>query len=138
MKFYKVILLFIFQRRQLLAKMKNKKIFKFLGESKAVIVDQKDILNQKTKKQYLILGFEKTVIIIEKASTSILRTIFPNKNNIATFYISESIHTDQMISLDSTFLEEIQSFNDKFIIIKQPKEINEIWSIIVSCISGYL
>lgn len=118
--------------------MKNKKIFKFLGESKAVIVDQKDILNQKTKKQYLILGFEKTVIIIEKASTSILRTIFPNKNNIATFYISESIHTDQMISLDSTFLEEIQSFNDKFIIIKQPKEINEIWSIIVSCISGYL
>ncbi|KAK8842960.1 hypothetical protein M9Y10_025826 [Tritrichomonas musculus] len=109
---------------------KEKKIVDNLKISKAVVIDRKQKLNEYTNKDCVIIGFEKTIIISEQPLLKILDDI-------------ELIHYIPIIGIDTnknpaTFQEEIKNFNSNLKMKNTTRQINEVWSIVVPSISGYL
>ena len=52
-------------------KKKDKKIIQNIKESQVIIISQNEKLNNRDNKEYLIVGFEQTLIILERSTTSI-------------------------------------------------------------------
>lgn len=122
----------------------SQEIFQNFKESKDIIVNAY-CSNQETS---YIIGFKKTIIIIDQLSLSVLHNLFSTASDLNIHFLKNEKNTfdkhikiDYQYSLcDNIFDEEIDSFNSKLMIYK-PKlsyNIKEFLSFISSCISGYL
>lgn len=123
------------------------KIDQNLNDSKIIIITQNEKFNQETKEQHLIVGFEKTLIIIKNTSMSFLNMLLSANSNLfvcflsnaKSIFIKNSIEIkNREIEVDSTFEEEIKCLSKSFIPYKATKSFKNVWKIIVQCISAYL
>lgn len=128
-----------------ISKEKKLQISNSIKKSKIIIFDAKKSLNKQTNKNYLIIGFKKTIIIhdISSASSAFLHFILSINPNICASFLSNTKNIIQQIIhfqnneifIELQKLEEIQSLNKAFQ-IKSP--INKLWSLITPTISCYL
>lgn len=93
---------------------------------------------------YIVIGFKKTIIKIEKSIFSILQPLLSFNPNINICFLSKidgiKINNNlQIIDNDDNFITEIESFNDEiFLSNTSDSQIHKIWKFIRPCISGYL
>lgn len=125
----------------------NQKIIQNIKESKVIIFSQDERLNEGTANKYLILGFEKTLIILDQSTTSIsfINKLVSINSKMSVCFLSDTKNIvkekieicNQEIESDEIFQDEIKNFyNDCQIISK--KAMGEAYSIIYPCILGYL
>lgn len=123
------------------------KLFKSLLYSPIIIISQDDDLNRNTQDKYLIIAYEKTIIILKQSKISFLHAIlYYNTDKLACFLgeaeknIIDLVSLDKiknrLIKTDDLFLYEIEKFTSKINIKK--KQFYRIWKIIAPCITGYL
>ena len=123
----------------------KQKILENIKKTKVIIIDQSELLNENTNKKYIIIGFEKTLIILEQSST-FLQILFSTNIAMLICFLSNTKaiiekkikFENPEIQIDSNFMSEIESLNNCFHIYKTNKTINLFWSQIIPCISGYL
>ena len=125
----------------------ERKIIQNIKESQIIIFSQSEGLNEETENKYLILGFEKTLIILDQstASISFLLKLVSINSEISVCFLNDTkkilkekieIH-NQEIEPDGIFQEEIINFKNNCSIISNQTMI-KIYSIICPCILGYL
>ncbi|KAK8854151.1 hypothetical protein M9Y10_016708 [Tritrichomonas musculus] len=125
----------------------KQKIIQNIKESQLIIFSQSDRLKEGTENKYLILGFEKTLIILDQSATSIsfLFKLVSINSEISVCFLSNTnnfvkekieIH-NQEIEADEIFQEEIINFKNNCSIISNQTMI-KIYSIICPSILGYL
>ncbi|KAK8836972.1 hypothetical protein M9Y10_037008 [Tritrichomonas musculus] len=134
---------FLFFEGDIPNKEELQKITKNIRESKIIVFDQKEKLNEETNKKNLIIGFEKTIIIHELSSKSseFLQYILSINEKLSVIFLSETkVIIEQIISIrnkeifpDIDILEEMQSLTRAFKIRN-----NNFWSLIIPSISCYL
>lgn len=121
-------------------------IQKSINDSKITIVDQSKKLNHEIKNQAFILGFEKTIIILQQSEISFLEDILIKNPQISICFLpdtKEIIHQKMNIQnheiiADPIFKEEIKNLSTELILCKSSKIIKDILFCIAPCISGYL
>ncbi|KAK8872166.1 hypothetical protein M9Y10_007928 [Tritrichomonas musculus] len=116
------------------------KITQNISNSQLIVIDQNHEFNEIAKKQYLIVGFEKTLIILEKSlkTESYLSELLSNNSNIPICNLSNSKLSsikNLEIPVDSIFIDEIQSFEKCFTELHEKCLISQL---IAPCICGYL
>lgn len=103
-----------------------------ISQSKLAIIDENEQIIFE-KKEYLILGLEKTIIILEKPSDSIHDVLLQIKKDLPIYFLKENNNSD------NTFAEEIESMNIELRkIIQRKSKFYRLWSMIVPYISFYL
>ena len=122
-------------------------IFKKFNESKLIIINHHEEINNDLKTFYFIICFENTILIIDKSSSSFIHRLFSSKTNLNILFLTvEKDIFDQYIKIQYNEIElseylkkEIISFN-KYIDFskKEKKKFKNLWDNIQSCISGYL
>ena len=120
-------------------------IFRNVKESKLIIINSYNEPNNDTHKKYFIIGFEKTIIIIEQTSILFLQPLFNDDLKIPLYFLSDSetafkeyINFSYKTIKDPYFEEEISNFNKNLIVQPMKPSFCKIIKIISSCISGYL
>ena len=87
-----------------------------IQNSKVIIIDKNDLLNEKNKDKYLILCFEQTLIILKQSMISAVYTLLSNNLNLSVCFLKNTneIFTEQIenpkIEYDENFIKEIESF----------------------------
>ena len=128
--------------------MPNENIFQNLEKSKIVIISQVKEHNNIPNKQYFIIGFNQTIIIVEQNSLFFLNSLFTASSNlkICFFENSKDLFITQIkinfqeVNITPIFEEEIYNFNQIISsgkIITQ-KSLGKMWKVISPCILGYL
>ena len=111
--------------------------------SKAIIINKYQNENQASNKKYFIIGFEKTIIIIDQFTSFFLKQVLSLNKNLSILFLFdansilkeiEQIKFSQ-IKLNENLIEEIHNFNSKFS-FKEPS-IRSFFRNIISCITGY-
>lgn len=122
------------------------KILSNIKESKAIIINQSDELNQKASAKYFFIGFQKTILLIQQSSIHILEPLF---SNVYDLYIIFFSNTKELFDLNThiryteiqaypLFLNYMEIINEQLKIISNRKPfIKRIWKYIKPCISGY-
>ena len=120
-------------------------INKNIKESKVMIIDE--IINQDDER-YLILCFEKTIMIVEHSiaiehilrnnSFSISNLSFCFLNDTKSIFEGKITHVHREIAIDCLFLEEIESLKEGLWIYTTDKSMSYIWSFLIPSISAYL
>ena len=121
----------------------KQKIFQNVKKSKIIIIDQNDKFNKETNQQYLIICFEKTLIILDHSST-FLQDILSTNFNLSVCFLSNTNTIIQEkyeiknkeIKPDSDFLDEIRNLSLE--LLKTTQKISKFWQFFVRCLSGYL
>ena len=121
----------------------NKKIYSNIDQSKILIIDQYQEAKQNENLSYIILGFEKTIIIIKHFSLPFLQDLLSRNKKLSFCFLSDSkaIFSQAIsksyneIENSKEFLEEISVFSQNINLFKFK---NHIIRSIKSCISGYL
>ena len=116
----------------------NKQIFKNIKESKIILVNQIE--------QYFIIGFKKTIILIEQSTLNYLKNLLLFKEELKIIFLSNSKETfESFIQIPYTesifdFFLISKTIEEEFEIINGPKKdwIYKIWQVIRPCISNYL
>lgn len=114
-------------------------------DSKIMIIDYNENLNQICQDQLFILSFQKTLIIIDQLSFSSLQSLFLSKPHLLICFLSNSKEVfDQQFKIDYEFQEidskllyEINNFN-QYLTFPGSNKKTKIWNIIKSSISCYL
>ncbi|KAK8895451.1 hypothetical protein M9Y10_023915 [Tritrichomonas musculus] len=129
-----------------LEKKKDKKIIQNIKESQVITTSQNEKLNNRDNKEYLIVGFEQTLIILECSTTSISflqQILFDNPDinicflqNTKALLIEVVEIKNQEIEADERFIEEIKRFTSICCITSENK-IKQVWSIISPVILGH-
>ena len=113
----------------------NKIIFENIKESNFALINQYkgNNLNQ-IEKTYIIIGFKKTIIIIEKSIFSMLHPIFLTNKNLIFCSISkiDDIHFTQINEINSQMKNEMDILNRYFSIHPTyEKDIIKTWKAII-------
>lgn len=97
-----------------------------IKNSKLIIVDQNEKLNNESNDKYLIIGFDKTKIILQQSSISFLCRILACNPSLSICFLSNTKEIVQQstlikirnheIKIDANFSEEIKSFTNDFIL----------------------
>ncbi|KAK8880701.1 hypothetical protein M9Y10_003387 [Tritrichomonas musculus] len=123
------------------------KILSNIRESKTIIINQNNKLNQKASANYFFIGFQKTVLLIQQSSLHLLDPLFSNACDLNIIFLSD---TKELFNLNShirynetqiysSFYNDIEIFNKQLKIITNKKSFTKkIWKYIKPCISGYL
>ena len=108
-----------------------------IKESKLMIISQYEKNNEEN---YLILGFEKTLIFFEQSSIAFFHDLLSINNKIPVcFLVNKMVEVkNPEINPNPYFLDEIKAFKQQFLIPKSTKDTQKLYSDIVTCISGYL
>ena len=117
-----------------------------IKKSKVIVIDMIEEYNE--AKRYLILGFEKTLLIheIDSSSFSFLHDILSINSNMPTCFLSNAKKIfsemneiqNQVIEIDENFNEEINILKSSLQCRKTKNPNNRIWPLVIPCISGYL
>ena len=121
-------------------------IYDNIKKSKFITIDQNKLLNQKTNDKYYIIGFEKTIIILNESSLYFLQALLTINSELSVCFLSNDIIINNEniqiqnpeIENNQNFKVEIDNFSDKMKLYKKYKFMYKIWSIISRCISAYL
>ncbi|KAK8836224.1 hypothetical protein M9Y10_039856 [Tritrichomonas musculus] len=139
---------FIISKTAFLNEHQKKIVMENIESSKIIIFDE--ILNSddEVNENYLILCFEKTIMILEKSTALeyIMQNNFFSIPNLSFCFLkkSKSIFDGKVtdgfreIPINSIFLEEIESLNEGLWIYTTEKSMNYIWSLLIPSISAYL
>ena len=125
----------------------NKYLYENINKSKFVLFKQYKETTPNDK-AYFIVGFQKTIIIIEQSFFSILMTLFLTNRNLIYCFLTKIDDfnfdfVDKCYIIDETnnnqFQNEILYFKNQLILSPiYGKDMNNFWQIIIPCISGYL
>ena len=134
---------------ELLSTDKNQIIFQNVKDSNVIVIDYHEEKTPKADDDHFIIGFKKTIIIINQSKLSNIKNIFTNNQQIEFVFMSKNAKNafDQSIDLkykeatnlgdEKNFKVEIVSFNQN-LRNRKKYSYSEIWEIIYPCISGYL
>ncbi|KAK8891518.1 hypothetical protein M9Y10_028730 [Tritrichomonas musculus] len=122
-----------------------KKINLSITNSMIIMIDQSKELDSETNERYIILGFEKTIILLKISMLPVLQHILivnpqlkicflSNTNNLIKSMIEIKNHE---VVVNDEFNIEIHSFEEEFRLIGMEKQ-RKIWLFIRKCISAYL
>ena len=129
---------------------KKEDIFQKIKESNFIMLNQYINQNEKQKQDqlaYIIIGFKKTIIIVEKSSFSMLHPLLSSNPNINICFLSKISGIDITFNNksklyeygDQFFKTEITNFNEELLLSNSSDEkMKKIWRYISPCISGYL
>ena len=133
-------------------------IIQNLKYSKVLIISQLEYNDERKSQKYLLIGFEKILMIFDYSSISLLYDLLAMNQDLSVYFISNnSIHkkmsekNDEISTIydnlknncevneaDDVFLEEIKSLSSSFYLLKRMIHIKPIWRLIVPIISAYL
>ena len=124
----------------------DEKIKQNIKNSKIITIDQSEILNKEMNQRYFIVGFEKTLILLEQSLLFYLSTLISENTELFICFLSNtkdiiinSININQKeIEVDSTLIDEMKSFKENLKTFKLTGLMKQIWPIILQCISAYL
>ena len=114
--------------------------------SKVIIIDQSENLNKQMGTNSFIVGFEKTIIILEQLSLPFLQSILSSNSNLQVCFLSNTKKLiDPIISIknneiknDNIFDDRVKSLKNSMNLFKITQNEKLIWSCISKCISCYL
>lgn len=119
-----------------------KEIFMHKEDPKVIIIDEYE---EEFKNKYFIICFDYKVIIFQIKSkdepeTSNLNDIFRNIKDYKQYFIGKYKNNllNEISEEDFIFSREIQKFSIECTIEFEKESINNIWSMIVDCLSGFL
>lgn len=117
-----------------------------IKDSNIIIINQ--YVERSTNNAFFIIGFRKTIIVINDTQVMILfmKLISSKNKEIAIYYfynVENSLNYFQelenpKIKCTPNFQDEIISFNNNFEINSSFKQVIQVWNIIRPCITGYL
>lgn len=121
-------------------------IYQNFEKSKIVIINQYEDKYSKTKAKYFLIGFEKTIIIINQSSSDFIQSLLMNNSELNICFISntKSVFDDKFrieyteIEYETTFKNEISVFQNLSLIDSHDLDRIQIWKCIQHCIFGYL
>lgn len=117
-------------------------LYQNINESNFILINQYEEQNQKYT--YIIIGFKRTIIVIEKSLLSILEPLFSTKTNLNICLLTEindlNMKSNWNIIENNQFPEEETMKLSKKLILQNAcsKEFKKLWECIKPCISGYL
>lgn len=128
------------------------KIYQNINKSKVVIIDPCTKLNQQTSQKYYLVGFEKTIILLNENSLPFLQILLSSNPKISNCFltdkdeyeyegISRKIQNQNQnpeIKIDENFKEEITNLKQAFTLQEGTSLIKRIWPFITPCSSSYL
>ena len=79
--------------------------------SKIIVIHQNEQLNNETNKKLLIIGFDKTIIILDQSSISFLKDILDKNQDLYVFFISNTKNIiKSAIKIKNQEIESDQNF----------------------------
>ena len=127
---------------------KNENKLQNIKDSNFLMINQ--YLERKENKKekphtYIIIGFKKTIVKIEKSLFSLFQPLLSFNRNINIYFLTkiDGINIDENFRIfdnnDDIFTTEIDNFNKElFLSHSNDLELQKIWQFIKPCISGYL
>ena len=108
----------------------NKQIYTDFKASNVIIVDYSEILNQICQDQLFIIGFQRTILIINRLLLSSLQLLFIRNPHLVICFLSNSKeHFDQQLQIkydfsecNAEFIEAIFNFNRNISISESNKK----------------
>ena len=125
----------------------EQQIFHNINETKEIMFDQNEKLNEETNNRYLIISFERTLIIVEHTlAVNFVYKLFSTNFKLMVCFLSNSkTLIENAITIkqgeifpSKIFLKEIENFKAGLQIDKGEDSIKNIWAMLIQCISGYL
>ena len=124
------------------------KLDHYVKKSKIIIIYQNKDLNEETQEDFLLIGFEKTLIILNQTSISFLTNILTKHTDLSVCFLNDTKNIIQKkiknheIEIDENFIEEINSLQRIFLPKNKNKNkskiISRVLTYISPCISAYL
>ena len=122
-----------------------KKINLNITNSMIIMIDQSKELDSETNERYVILGFEKTIILLKISMLSVLRFILIANPQLKICFLSNTENCiksmieikNNVVVVSNEFNDEIHNFGKEFCLIGKKRQ-KQICSCIKKCISAYL
>ncbi|KAK8876323.1 hypothetical protein M9Y10_006521 [Tritrichomonas musculus] len=125
-------------------KEEESKIYQNISNSKVIIIDQNQEFDQLANQKYYLIGFEKTIILLNESSLSFLQKLLLSNPNLPICFLTnkDDFFTKNIknpeIEISAVFKKEIEILSQSFNLFKGTKKMKQIWPFIVPCITGYL
>ena len=116
----------------------NYDIISKINNSQIIMID----IFERSKVNYFIFGFEKTILIVKKSEINIIQSLFSNINVLICFMTKKVMDCLQNFKIlhkkQTNFNTIITSFSNKLNLWSKDQSVVTFWNSIRKCICGYL